>query len=309
MARLFTRIFSRTGRVSEPQPDAPPEQQARAVPPVQPPPPLPEAAPPATIPAPASAPPAVAAAERPPPPASPPAAAPRQAPPLLTTRRWGPANRRAPESIVFLCHGMNGSANGIIQIAPQLGTLLETTLFIAPNGPEVAISGSDSRLWFDARDRSPVMLEAGVREAAAALDALINAELERAGLDRDAYALVGYSQGAMTALFTGLRRRPPPRAILSYAGALIAPGTLDEEMTGPVPVMLVHGLEDPVVPAFYSRDAEKALRALRIPVQTMYVPRLGHAIDAAVVQAGKQFLARWLAPQAVPSRAARSADG
>ena len=192
---------------------------------------------------------------------------------------------------------MGSTANGIIQIAPQLGTLLPTTLFVAPNGPKHA-PASDGRLWFDASNRSPAALEAGVRGAATALNALIEAELDEARLSRDAYALVGYSQGAMTALFTGLRRQPLPRAILCYAGALIAPQSLESEMTGPIPVMLVHGLEDRVVPAFYSRDAEKALRSLRFPVQTIYAPQLGHAVDGAVIQAGKQFLCRWLVPQA-----------
>ena len=45
-------------------------------------------------------------------------------------------------------------------------------------------------------------------------------------LPADAYALMGFSQGAMTVLFTGLRRATAPRAILAFSGALIAPDTL-----------------------------------------------------------------------------------
>ncbi len=291
MARLFTRIFNRTGKESEAAPEATYRSEPRLS---LPEPPLPgPPAPPAEPPTP------VETAETEPAPAA----------PLLSTMRWGPAKGPAVENIVFLCHGMGSTADGIIQIAPQLATLLPATLFVAPNGPEYA-EASDGRLWFDARDRSPAALEAGVRGAAEALDALIDAELDEAGLGREACALVGYSQGAMTALFTGLRRRPPPRAILCYAGALIAPHSLEAEMTGPLPVMLVHGLEDRVVPAFYSRDAEKALRALHFRVQTMYAPQLGHGIDGAVVQAGKQFLRRCLTPEGAGSGKARSlADG
>ncbi len=230
------------------------------------------------------------------------------APPLLGTVRWGPAKGPAIENIVFLCHGMGSSAENIIQIAPQLATFLQTSLFVAPNGPERA-AASDGRLWFDARNRSPAALETGVRAAAARLDALIDAELDQAGVERDAYALVGYSQGAMTVLFTGLRRTPPPRAILSYAGALLAPHSLEQEMTARIPVMLVHGIEDPVVPAFYSRDAEQALRGLGVPVQTVYGPRLGHTIDGSGVQAGKQFLARSFRGDAAPAPSARASRG
>ncbi|MGH7102039.1 MAG: alpha/beta hydrolase [Acetobacteraceae bacterium] len=270
MARLFTRIFARPATKAEPQPE-PAERSATPAAPV----------------------------------ATPPAEA---ALPLLGTLRWGPAKGPGVENIVFLCHGMGSSAEGIIQIAPQLATLLQTSLFVAPDGPEHA-PASDGRLWFDARNRSPTALETGVRGAAVRLDALIDSELDQAGLGRDAYALVGYSQGAMTVLFTGLRRTPPPRAILSYAGALLAPDSLEREMTGRVPVMLVHGIEDPVVPAFYSRDAEKALRGLGVPVQTVYPPRLGHTIDGSVVQAGKQFLARSLAGVAAHTQPARPSRG
>ena len=37
---------------------------------------------------------------------------------------------------------------------------------------------------------------------------------------------MGFSQGAMMSLFTGLRRQVAPRAILAFSGALVAPQTL-----------------------------------------------------------------------------------
>ncbi len=59
---------------------------------------------------------------------------------------------------------------------------------------------------------------------------------------------MGFSQGAMTVLFTGLRHVPPPRAILAYSGALIAPELAGGRMTGRPPVLLVHGESDEAVP-------------------------------------------------------------
>lgn len=294
MARLFTRIFSRPATRTEPRPEPAQRSEPRLPLPEAP---EPEAQKPETSEAPAAT--QAARADTP---------ATEAGAPLLGALRWGPARGPAIENIVFLCHGMGSNAEGIIQIAPQLATLLQTSLFVAPNGPEYA-PASDGRIWFDARNRSPGALETGVRGAAVQLDALIESELEQAGLERDAYALVGYSQGAMTVLFAGLRRTPPPRAILSYAGALLAPDSLAQELTARVPVMLVHGIEDDVVPAFYSRDAEKALRGLGIPVQTVYPPRLGHTIDGAAVQAGKQFLARSFAGVAAPAASARASPG
>lgn len=317
MVRLFTRIFSRPGKENEPPPEPAqrseprlplPETPAEAPERDRPPPSPQQTAPLQTAPVQTEVPEPAAPLEPPVEPPVEPSLDASPAAPVLESRRWGPAKGAHVENVVFLCHGMGANAEGIIQIAPQLSTLLQTTLFVAPNGPGYAASG-DGRVWFDGQDRSPAALEAGARRAATLLDALIDAELDQAGVNRDAYALVGYSQGAMTVLFTGLRRRPPPRAILSFAGALIAPGSLEAEISGRVPVMLVHGLEDPIVPAFYSRDAEKALRALGVPVQALYAPRLGHAIDGSVVQAGKQFLARSLASDAALASPARPSPG
>ena len=72
---------------------------------------------------------------------------------------------------------------------------------------------------------------------------------------------MGFSQGAMISLFTGLRRVAAPRAILGFSGALIAPETLAAELTNRAPVLLVHGEADEAVPVSRSRDAEATLRA------------------------------------------------
>ena len=135
-------------------------------------------------------------------------------------------------------------------------------------------------------------MEAGAARARPLLDAFIDAELARLGLPPDGYALMGFSQGAMMALYAGLRRAVPPRAILAFSGALLAPGRLAEQRTNAAPVLLVHGEADEVVPAALSRGAEQALRAEGIPVESLFRPGLGHAIDDAGLAAGAAFLQR-----------------
>ncbi len=133
---------------------------------------------------------------------------------------------------------------------------------------------------------------AGVRRAADLLGTFIDAELARLSLPDTAYALMGFSQGAMTVLFTGLRRAAAPRAILAYSGALLAPEALAAGLANRAPVLLVHGEADDVVPVARSRDAERALRAAGIPVEARYVPGLGHGIDDAGISLGALFLQR-----------------
>ncbi len=213
-------------------------------------------------------------------------------PPLLDGPRYGPKNGRKPEQLVVLCHGLGADGYDLIDLAPYWAAALPAACFAAPNAPEPHPLAPQGRQWFDIADRTPVRLAAGVRRAARHLDAFIDAELARLALPPAEYALMGFSQGAMTALFAGLRRAPGPRAILAYSGALVAPETLAAERTNNAPVLLVHGEADEVLPAFLSRDAERALRAEGIAVESLFRPGLGHGIDDAGLSAGALFLQR-----------------
>ena len=205
--------------------------------------------------------------------------------------RWGPASKEAPAQLVVLCHGLGADGHDLIDLAPTWGHALPDAAFVSVDAPFAHDSGF-GRQWWSVADRSPPVVEAGVRRAAEFLDRFIDAELQRLGLPADGYALMGFSQGAMTALFTGLRRASAPRAILAFSGALIAPESLATDLANHAPVLLVHGEADDVVPAQRSRDAEAALRAANVPVEAVYVPRLGHGIDDTGLAMGALTLQR-----------------
>ena len=203
--------------------------------------------------------------------------------------RWGPAAGGTPTELVVICHGVGANGDDLIRIAPSLAACLPHAAFAAPDAPSLHDSGS-GRQWWSLADRTPSVMEAGVRRAAPYLDRFIDAELARLGLAADRYALVGFSQGAMMVLFTGLRRNTPPRAILAIAGALLAPQSLAAELRYRPPVMLLHGEADDVVPPQRSRDADEVLRRAGIPVETVFVPSLVHNIHETDLARGADFL-------------------
>ncbi|HET6197797.1 MAG TPA: prolyl oligopeptidase family serine peptidase [Acetobacteraceae bacterium] len=205
--------------------------------------------------------------------------------------RWGPASKAAPKQLVVLCHGLGADGHDLIDLAPSWSHALPDALFVSVDAPLSHDSGF-GRQWWSIADRSPPSVEAGVRSAAGFLDAFIDAELARLGLPAEAYALMGFSQGAMTVLFTGLRRAAAPRAILAFSGALIAPERLPAELANRAPVLLVHGQADEVVPVQRSQEAEAALRVAGVPVEAAYVPRLGHGIDDTGLAMGALTLQR-----------------
>lgn len=224
----------------------------------------------------------------------------------LNGPRTGPAVEGAPQQLIVLCHGLGADGHDLIDIAAAWTHAVPHAAFAAPDAPFPCDLAPMGRQWFSVADRTPALMEQGVRRAADFLGVFIDAELARLSLPPDAYALVGFSQGAMTCLFTGLRRAVPPRAILAYSGALIAPESLvaDWKMANAnasIPVLLVHGEDDEVVPVSRSREAEADLLAAGIPVESLYCPRLGHGIDEAGMSMGALFLQRAFAVNATAS--------
>jgi phospholipase/carboxylesterase len=205
--------------------------------------------------------------------------------------RWGPRAGGAARQLVVLCHGLGADGHDLIDLAPFWAAALPRAAFVAPHGPEPCAGAPVGRQWFAVGDRTPARMLAGVSAAAAVLDRFVAAELARLGLAADACALMGFSQGAMTALFAGLRRAVPPRGILAYSGALIGAETLAERTAYP-PVLIVHGEADDVVPVERSRQAEAALRARGAEVESLYRPGLEHGLDDAGLSAGSLFLQR-----------------
>ena len=204
--------------------------------------------------------------------------------------RFGPRAGGLPRRLVVICHGLGANGDDLIDLAQGWAGALPDALFVAPDAPEPYPDTVTGRRWFDVGDRAPATMAAGVRRARTALDGFLDAELARLGLPAEAYALFGFSQGAMTALFTGLRRPVAPRGVLAYSGALLDPASLTAELAHRPPVLLVHGEQDAVVPPFLSRWAETALRVAGVPVETLYGD-FGHELSPSGIAAGGAFLA------------------
>jgi phospholipase/carboxylesterase len=211
--------------------------------------------------------------------------------PTLEAIHWGPASKAKPKQLVVLCHGLGADAFDLIDLAPSWQHACPDALFASVHAPFQHDSGF-GRQWWSVADRTPAIMEAGARVAAEYLHGFIDAELARLALPAEAYAIMGFSQGAMVSLFTGLRLAVAPRAILAFSGALIAPEALAAEMKNRAPVLLVHGEADEAVPVSRSHDAEAALGAAGVPVDAHYIPRLGHGIDDTGISLGALALQR-----------------
>lgn len=207
-----------------------------------------------------------------------------------------------PKKLVVLLHGLGADGNDLIGLQQYWGRLIPNAEFVSPNAPFPCDMAPYGYQWFSVQDRSPASVLAGVRAAAPSLDAFIDEELQKRGLDESQTALVGFSQGTMMSLFVGLRRAKPLAGIVGYSGRLLAPELLATELRARPPVLLVHGTADSMVPFESLARAEAALKEVEVPVETLTCVGVEHSIDAEGLQRGGDFLRRVLsAPSASPA--------
>ncbi len=205
--------------------------------------------------------------------------------------------------VVFL-HGYGADGNDLIEIGRQWQQWLPDAAFVSPHAPEPCGMSPTGRQWFGLTFRDPDERRRGAIAARPALDAFLDTELQRHGLDDSRLALVGFSQGTMMALHVGLRRLRPPAALLGYSGTLVAPELL-AEATGKPPILLVHGDQDDVIPLDALFAAADDLAKAEIPCQWHLSPGIGHGIDGGGLMHGGLFLAQaltGLTPEAKASR-------
>ena len=217
----------------------------------------------------------------------------------LNGPRIEPRSGTARQLVVFL-HGYGADGNDLIELGRAWQGALPDAAFVSPHAPHPCGQAPMGREWFPLTFRDPNERWTGVNAAAPALDAFLDAELQRRNLAPSALALVGFSQGTMMALHVGLRRAIAPAAIVGYSGMLVVPETVDPdtfagEIRSRPPVLLVHGDADELIPVQAIFHAVQGLAALEVPVQWHISPGVGHGIDEEGLRHGGEFLAKQFA--------------
>ena len=211
---------------------------------------------------------------------------------------------RTSQLVVFL-HGYGADGTDLIELGRQWRGLMPEAAFVAPHAPERCSAAPMGRQWFALSNRPPDDPAGaadrwnGAVKARGAIDAFLDAELKRLGLDDSRLALIGFSQGSMMAMHVGLRRPTAPAAILAFSGLLVGPERLGEATArdargAPPPILLIHGDQDPMIPLEAMFMASEALAGAGIPVEWHVSLGIGHGIDEGGLRHGGLFLAQAL---------------
>ena len=186
----------------------------------------------------------------------------------LDSKRKGPAPGEARSVVVFL-HGYGADGADLLGLADPLAEHMPGTAFHAPDAPERSVVNPMGFQWFpipwlDGSD--PAAADEAMDRAAAELDAYLDGVLAEEGLSADRMIVVGFSQGTMMALHVVLRREDEMAGLVGFSGRLLRPEALEDEIVSRVPVLLIHGDKDEVVPPESLPAAAEALQAVGVDV-------------------------------------------
>ncbi len=194
------------------------------------------------------------------------------------------------ENLVILLHGWGASGDNLIEVGKAMSKFLPTSLFIAPNAPFKRENYGYQ--WFSLEDRSESTMLTGAKDAAVILNNFIDTKLKSFGFSDKQLSLVGFSQGAMLALYTSLRRLYPCSSVVAYSGRLIAPSKLSEELCSKPNICIVHGIDDEVVPFTAFEVATETLTNSGVDVEGHPLSGIGHSISDKGITLGAEFIKR-----------------
>ncbi len=198
-----------------------------------------------------------------------------------------------PFPTVVAIHGWGASAHDLLGLAPLFHR--GQALVLCPQGSvEVPIGGPMPGYgWFPLRPGTPPNPEE-FRAGAEQLEEFFDQARERYPVDRERVALLGFSQGGGMAYALGLSR---PLEVAGIAGLStwlppeVATALPHQEAHQDLPVLVLHGSEDPLVPVERARESREALRAFGVSLTYRELP-MAHEIRPEALQVLLDWLER-----------------
>lgn len=179
--------------------------------------------------------------------------------PLVTNVVRG---RQEPDRLLLLIHGKGADEH---DLEPLVSALDPESRFLAllPRAPIPFMGGWQ---WYgtDGIPKGGPELMSSVD----AVDDLLDSSCAEYGFDRSQAIVAGFSQGCALTLTLGLRRndRPRPAGLIGMSGFLPERVGLEYDFAGAPPVLIQHGIFDPLISVDYGRAAAARLAAEAAPV-------------------------------------------
>lgn len=191
--------------------------------------------------------------------------------------------RPATSSVIWL-HGLGADGHDFEPLVPELGLVERGVRFILPHAPELPVTVNGGHVmpaWYDIRwpDLRRDADEAGIRASVAAVDDLIQIEIDQ-GVSPERIVLAGFSQGGAIVLHAGLTYPQRLGGIMALSTYLALPEAVAEELQAEnraTPIFMGHGTDDPIAPFVVAQASREQLTALGCTVE-FHSYRMPHSV-------------------------------
>jgi len=168
----------------------------------------------------------------------------------------------SPTKLVVFLHGYTSNAQDVIPYADILAKNLDDTVIVVPEADMASERKPDKKQWYALTDIDPDRLRrkpetgteeiieiynrAGPRISAVAkrINRFINEMQRQYHIPNRQTYIMGFSQGAMIAIYAGLTRRYQLGGIFPFAGIVCGKDMLEKEQSAYPEVYLFHGTSD-----------------------------------------------------------------
>lgn len=169
-------------------------------------------------------------------------------------------------SVIWL-HGLGADGHDFEPIVPELNLDSASGIrFIFPHAPKRPVTinnGMNMRAWYDIKAANLRDLEdsESIIASSKLITQYIDAEIET-GIESNKVILAGFSQGGAITLHAGLRYAKPLAGLLALSTYLPLADRLEDEAVADkkLPIMMAHGISDPVIPVAHGRSSAEALK-------------------------------------------------
>ncbi len=195
-----------------------------------------------------------------------------------------------PDKLVIFLHGVGADGYNLISLAEEFEEVLPNAAFLSPNAPFPHETHPSGYQWFSLADYSPNKLYEGIKNALPILTNFIDEHLKNFNLGYKDLVLIGFSQGTMMALQIAPRLEKECLAVIGFAGALIKPEILKNEIRSKPNICLIHGDLDQVVPIAQHFASIHAFESMNLPLNQCIIKDLGHSINEEALEYAKNYL-------------------
>lgn len=201
-----------------------------------------------------------------------------------------PSGEAAQESrpTVIVLHGRGADMNDLADLSPLLDR--GGYRFIFPNAPhrfEPTPGMTFGRSWFNGWPPT----RASMDEARAKLLRFIDEAVDQFPTPEGKLVIARFSQGGVMAFDAGFRTKQKLAAIVSMSGAIFEDEVPPAQQWPKVPVLIVHGTADDMIPVLAARRARRFLESHGVEPE-YHEFSMGHHVTEESVEVVADFVER-----------------